>query len=143
MGWGVSPTPRPPPPPGKSRYPLYRRLGGAKGRSGRVENLVSTRIRSRTVQPVVSRYTDWAIGPIKPVDIEVLNTDDQEYERVNEFKYLGAILAEDKDATTEIKQRMITVNKSSHGFEKRLNSTNFKRQTKRTFLCLLDRASLW
>ena len=38
-------------PPGKSRYPLYRRLGGPQGRSGRAENLVPTGIRSRTVQP--------------------------------------------------------------------------------------------
>ena len=47
--------------PGKTQYPLYRRLGGPQGRSGRAENLVPTGIRSRTVQPVVSRYTDWAI----------------------------------------------------------------------------------
>jgi len=39
-------------PPGKPRYPLYRRLGGPQGRSGRAENLVATGIRSRTVQPV-------------------------------------------------------------------------------------------
>ena len=39
-------------------YPLYRRLGGLQGRSGRAENVVPTGIRSRTVQPVVSRYTD-------------------------------------------------------------------------------------
>jgi len=45
-------------PPGKTRYPLYRRLGGPQGRSGRAENLVPTGIRSRAVQPVVSRYTD-------------------------------------------------------------------------------------
>ena len=51
-GWGVSPTPRPPLPPGKTRYRLYRRLGGPQGRSGRAENLVPTGIRSRTVQPV-------------------------------------------------------------------------------------------
>ena len=43
---------------GKTRYPFYRRLGGPKGRSGRAENLVPTGIRSRTVQPIVSRYTD-------------------------------------------------------------------------------------
>ena len=30
MGWGVSSTPRPPLPPGKTRYPLYRRLGGPR-----------------------------------------------------------------------------------------------------------------
>jgi len=50
-------------PPGKNRYPFYRRLGGPQGRSERAENLVPTGIRSRTFQPVVSRYTDWATGP--------------------------------------------------------------------------------
>ena len=45
-------------PPEKTRYPLYRRLGGPQGRSGRAENLVPTGIRSRTVQPVVSRLRD-------------------------------------------------------------------------------------
>ena len=49
---------RPPLPPGKTRYPLYKRLGAPQGRSGRAENLVPTGIRSRTVQPVVSRCTD-------------------------------------------------------------------------------------
>ena len=63
MGWGVSPTPRPPLPPGKTRYPLYGRLGGPQGRSGWAENLVPTGIRSWTVQSVVSRYTDWATWP--------------------------------------------------------------------------------
>jgi len=50
-------------PPGKTRYPFYRRLGGSQGRSGRAESLVPTGIRSRTVQPVVSRYADWATRP--------------------------------------------------------------------------------
>jgi len=45
-------------PTGKTRYPLYRRLGGPQGQSGRAENLVPTGIRSRTIQLVVSRYTD-------------------------------------------------------------------------------------
>ena len=45
-------------PPGKTWYPFYSRLGGPQGRSGRAENLVPTGIRSRTVQPVVSRYTE-------------------------------------------------------------------------------------
>ena len=49
--------------PGKTRYPFYRKLGGPQGRFGRAENLVPTGIRSRTVQPVVSRYTDWATRP--------------------------------------------------------------------------------
>jgi hypothetical protein len=51
------------PPPGKTRYPFFRRLGGPQRRSGRAENLVPIGIRSRTVQPVVSRYTDWATRP--------------------------------------------------------------------------------
>ena len=50
-------------PRGKTRYPFYRRLSGPQGRSGRTENLVHIRIRSRAVQPVVSRYTDWATVP--------------------------------------------------------------------------------
>ena len=48
-----------------SLYLFYRRLGEPQGRSGRAENLVPTGIRSRTVQPVVSHYTDWATGPIQ------------------------------------------------------------------------------
>jgi len=44
--------------PEKDPVPFCRMLGGPQGRSGRAENLVSTEIRSRTVQPVVSRYTD-------------------------------------------------------------------------------------
>ena len=50
-------------PPGKTWYPFYRRLGGPQDRSGRAENLVPTGIRSRIVQPVVSRYIDWATRP--------------------------------------------------------------------------------
>jgi len=45
-------------PPGKTRYSFYRRLGGPQGWSGQAENLVPTGIRSWTVQPIVSRYTD-------------------------------------------------------------------------------------
>ena len=57
-------------PPGKNRYPLYWRLGGPQGQSGRADNLVPTGIRSRTVQPVVSRYTNWATRPIYFVLLE-------------------------------------------------------------------------
>jgi hypothetical protein len=45
-------------PGGKTRYPFYRRLGGLQGRLRRAENLVLTGIRSRTVQALVSRYTN-------------------------------------------------------------------------------------
>ena len=64
-GWVISSTPRPILPPRKTRYPLYRRLGGLQGRSGRAENLDLPGFDPRTVQPVVSRYTDWATWPTK------------------------------------------------------------------------------
>jgi hypothetical protein len=49
-------------PPGKTWYPLYRRLGGPQGQSGRMrKNSSAPRFDPRTVQPVPSRYTDWAI----------------------------------------------------------------------------------
>jgi len=50
-------------PPRKTLYPFYRRLGWLQDRSGRAASLVPAGIRSRTVQPVVSRYTDWATRP--------------------------------------------------------------------------------
>ena len=50
-------------PSGKTRYTLYRRLAGPQGRSGRAENLAPPGFDPRTVQPVVSRYTDWATRP--------------------------------------------------------------------------------
>ena len=53
-------------PPGKSRYPLYRRLGGSQGRSGQVRKISPPPgFDSRTVQPVASRYTDCATRPTK------------------------------------------------------------------------------
>ena len=50
-------------PPGKTRYPLYRRMGGPQDRFGRAENLAPPGFDPRTVQPAVSRYTDWATRP--------------------------------------------------------------------------------
>jgi hypothetical protein len=50
-------------PPGKTRYPLYRRLGRPQGRSGSVRKIALPPgffFDPRTVQPVASRYTDWA-----------------------------------------------------------------------------------
>jgi hypothetical protein len=49
-------------PTGKTRYPLYRRLRGPQGRSGRVRKILPPPgFDPRTVQPVAIRYTDWAI----------------------------------------------------------------------------------
>jgi len=46
-------------PPRKTRYPMYRRLGGTHGRSGQVRKISPPPgFDPRTVQPVASRYTD-------------------------------------------------------------------------------------
>jgi len=62
-GWVVSSTPRPHFHPGKNRYPFHRRLDGPQVWTKGADNLVTTGIRSRTVQPVVSRYNRWATRP--------------------------------------------------------------------------------
>jgi len=54
--------------PGKDSVPILQEAGWAPGPGWRVENFVPTGIRSRTVQPVISRYTDWAT---RPTDWEV------------------------------------------------------------------------
>ena len=57
-GWVVSSTSQPHFTHGKDPVPILQEAGGPQSRSGRDENLVPTGIRSRTLQPVVSRYTD-------------------------------------------------------------------------------------
>ena len=45
--------------PGKTRYQLYKRLGGPQGRSGLVRKILPPPgFDPRTIQPVSSRYTD-------------------------------------------------------------------------------------
>ena len=49
-------------PPGMTRFPFYRRLGRSQSRSGRVLKISpSPGFDPRIVQPVASRYTDYAI----------------------------------------------------------------------------------
>ena len=56
-GWGSAPRPS-----RFTRYALYRRLGGPQGRSGRVRKISPPPgFDPRTVQPVASRYTGYAI----------------------------------------------------------------------------------
>jgi len=51
-------------PPGKTRYPLHRRMSGPQGRSGQVRKISPPPVFDpRTVQPVGSRYTDYATRP--------------------------------------------------------------------------------
>ena len=61
-------------PPEKTQYPLYRRLGGPQGRSGQAEDLAPPwRFDPWTVQPIVSRYTDWATRPTIMQQVEVIS----------------------------------------------------------------------
>jgi len=64
-GWVVSSTPRPHFTTGKDPVPIVQEAVWAPGPAGMEENLVRTGIRSRTVQPVVSRYTEWATRPTR------------------------------------------------------------------------------
>ena len=50
--------------PGKTWYPLYRRLGGPQGQSGQVRNIsLPPGFNPQAVQPVANRYTDYATRP--------------------------------------------------------------------------------
>jgi hypothetical protein len=49
-------------PPGKTQYPLYRRLGGSHGWSGQVWKISPPPgFDPLTIQPVASRYTDCTV----------------------------------------------------------------------------------
>ena len=51
-------------PPGKTRYPLYRRLDGPQGRAGQVRKISPPPgFDPRTFQPVAGRYTGYATRP--------------------------------------------------------------------------------
>jgi hypothetical protein len=61
-------------PPGKTRYPLYRRLGGPQGRSGLVRKISPPPgFDPRTVQPVGSRQTDCATRPTVTTELSQTN----------------------------------------------------------------------
>jgi hypothetical protein len=55
MGCVVNATPGPLYPPGRTRYPLYRRLGGPQGRPGQVR---------KTLQRTVTQYVRAACGGV-------------------------------------------------------------------------------
>ena len=77
-------------PPGKTGYPLYRRLGGPQGRSVRVRKISPPPgFEPRTVQPVASRYTDWAIAA-RDVERGVLKfQEDEEHSGVSKYLRSG------------------------------------------------------
>ena len=57
-------------PPGKTRYLLYRRLGGRQDQSGQVRKISPTLgFNPWTVQPVASCYTNYATLPTTCVDV--------------------------------------------------------------------------
>jgi hypothetical protein len=63
-GRGVSITPQPLFTPGKDPVPIVQRLGGPQGRSEQVRKISPPLgFYPRTVQPVASRYTDYATRP--------------------------------------------------------------------------------
>jgi len=70
-GWGASVTPRPLFTAGKNSVPIVQEAGWAPGPvwTG-AEYLAPTGIRSRTVQPLASRCTDWATRSTKPSPYE-------------------------------------------------------------------------
>jgi len=87
-GGVVSSMPRPHFIPEETWYPFYKRLGEPQGWYGRAENLVPTGIRSRTVHPVVSHYTDWATWPTVQGEINPLNNN------LNSICHLLALLGD-------------------------------------------------
>jgi hypothetical protein len=63
-GEGPSVTPRPPFTPTKDPIPIVQEAGGPQGRSGQVRKISPPPgFDPRTVQPVASRYTDYATRP--------------------------------------------------------------------------------
>ena len=42
-------------PPGKTRYPLHRRLGGPQERSGRTENLAPTGTKNKVAKRIIRK----------------------------------------------------------------------------------------
>jgi hypothetical protein len=74
MGWVLTPRPGRSLPPGKTRYPLYKRLGGPHSRSVQVRKISSPPgLDPRTVQSVASRYTAYDIPA--PVVYSVVELD--------------------------------------------------------------------
>ena len=67
--------------PGKTRYPLYGRLGGPQGRSGQMQKISPPPgFDPRTFQSLASRYTDYATRPTN----ELVGTSGTFYKRYSQ-----------------------------------------------------------
>jgi hypothetical protein len=66
----------------------------------------------------------------RPTTTRMLRVDDQEFERVRDIKYLGSIIIDDNNTSTETKQRIVMANRASYGLKKQLSSRYLGRQTK-------------
>jgi hypothetical protein len=76
-------------PPGTTRYLLYRSLGGFQVRSGQVWKISSPPgFDPRTVQPVASRYTDYAIRAHIHTEVKKINDMGSKNRLQNTSRYL-------------------------------------------------------
>jgi hypothetical protein len=89
MEWVVNASSRPIYPPVITRYPLYRRLNGRQGWSGRVRDISHPPgFDPRTVQLAASGYTSYAIPAY-----ELYNTVSEEWNKRNICHHNLAILS--------------------------------------------------
>jgi len=65
MGWVVNARSWPLYPGERDRVPTVQEAGWAHGRSGRVRKITPPEFDPRAVQPITSRYSDYAIPPHK------------------------------------------------------------------------------
>ena len=100
-------------PPGKTRYPLYRRLGGPQGWSGQVQKISPPPgFDPRTVQLVASHSTDYATRPTH-VNLTVIKV---------EIMYSNHIYANPKQSCNKV-----------HLVRKRYFVVNFTKLTHKTY----------
>lgn len=80
---------------------------------------------ARVVGLTINMHNTKYMEVTKKTKAKMLKIDDQEYERVKEFKYLGTSRLEEYDLTTEMKQRITMTNKTSYGSKKRTKIAEF------------------
>jgi hypothetical protein len=80
--------------PGKTQYPLYRRLGGPQSRSGQVREISpQPEFDPQTVQPIASHYANWAIPVYKLCSGQrIINNAGRKCEVLAGFEVFTAVL---------------------------------------------------